>query len=356
MKSCSIFRHPRPKDFNFDHHNPYAFNRKELIIRFLSIVVISLISPLLFFDFAFSSAHYAGLFLVALVRTTLLWHGSMVIINFWTYKYSIFEEPVRLLISQLISLAGFVFLVVMGEIYSTEWVTNIPLPSQAKTELMITTQLITFLISTIYASFGFFIQWKQNLLKAQLLEKANIEAQYESLKSQVNPHFLFNSLNTLLSIVQGNENAERYIENLSEFMRYILKNRERQGVSLKEELEVAAQYSFLQQSRFPRKLLITFEVPEFYQAKLMPPLTLQMLIENAIKHNEISSENTLSIKIYVDEVQNLVVENSVKKKIDSEPSTGIGLNNIRDRYMILSGKRIIIQEDQNKFSVLLPLN
>ncbi|MBK7173349.1 MAG: histidine kinase [Bacteroidales bacterium] len=346
----------KPKDFIFEGPSPKSFHYREVVIRFLTILFLSVLSPLVFFGYDFRSDEYLGLFIISLLRTIALWHGSMLIINYWTTRYSIFEQPIRLLAAQFLTLALFVYLVAEGEIMSMKWFTGIELPFATKMELIITTQLITFLISSIYASVGFFMQWKQNLIRAQSLEKATIEAQYESLKNQVNPHFLFNSLNTLLSIVEGNANAERYIENLSEFMRYILKNRERQGVSLKEELEVAAQYSFLQQSRFPRRLMISFEVSEVYHEKMIPPLTLQMLIENAIKHNEISNENTLNIKVFVDGLNNLVVENTLKRKIDSEPSTGIGLKNIRDRYLILLGKQIIIQEDQNKFSVLLPLS
>jgi len=222
-------------------------------------------------------------------------------------------------------------------------------------DLLFMTLLITFLISSIYASIGFFMQWKQNLVKAQSLEKANLEAQYESLKTQVNPHFLFNSLNTLLSIVQGHAEAEKYIENLSEFMRYILKNRERNSVTLGEELEVAGQYAYLQKSRFQNKLQITMDVPEKYHLSPIPPLALQMLIENAIKHNEISTEHPLGIRLYVIDNEYLVVENTMRKKLDPEHSTGLGLKNIRDRYQFLLGKDILVKEENGKFIVCLPI-
>jgi two-component system, LytTR family, sensor kinase len=279
----------------------------------------------------------------------------MLIINYWTARFSIFKEPVKLLVFQFVMLAGFVFIIIKCEIIALKWARGEELPKMAQNELMTISLLITFLISSIYASVGFFIQWKKNLVKAKSLEKANLEAQFETLKTQVNPHFLFNSLNTLLSIVEGNAEAEQYIENLSEFMRYILKHRDTNGVLLNEELEVARQYAFLQQSRFNNKLQVHIDVPTKYDSYFIPPLTIQMLIENAIKHNEISNEKKLNISIFVDHDQNLVVENNLNKRMDEEISTGIGLKNIQSRYQFLIGKDIDFKETDGKFIVLLPL-
>jgi two-component system, LytTR family, sensor kinase len=138
-------------------------------------------------------------------------------------------------------------------------------------------------------------------------------------------------------------------------MRYILKNRDKQGVWLKEELEVTQQYVYLQKSRFAHKLTVDIAIPAKYYSYTVPPLTLQMLIENAIKHNEISNEHDLRIKIYIEDEVSLVVENTLRKKIDAEPSTGIGLQNIRNRYQFLFGKDIQIIEDDSRFRVVLPL-
>jgi two-component system, LytTR family, sensor kinase len=345
----------KSKDFIYDYTQHKPFRRREMVVRIVAILLISLYSPILFIPSPFLSSLFVKVYLVSILRTAILWHGSMLIINFWTSRYSIFKEPVKLLLFQTLMLAVFVVLVEKGELLILGWVTNSQLPKTDTNELMISAILITFLISAIYASVGFFMQWKKNLLRAQTLEKANIEAQYEALKTQVNPHFLFNSLNTLLSLVQGNNKAELYIENLSEFMRYILKNRDRNAVSIMEELEVARQYIYLQKSRFDQKLVVNINVQEKYHSAYLPPLTLQMLIENAIKHNEVSSEKSLTIDIYNDEKQNLIVENILQKKIDSEPSTGIGLKNIENRFQFLSGKNITVIQENGKFRVILPI-
>jgi hypothetical protein len=317
--------------------------------------MISLFSPLLFFPAPLLSEEFLKIYLVSVIRTAMLWHGSMLIINFSTSRYSIFREPAKLLIIQTVLLGFMVYLVIKAEVLALGWAQGKAVSASDAQGLMISAMLVTFLISSIYASVGFFLQWKLNLTRAQSLEKANLEAQYETLKTQVNPHFLFNSLNTLLTIVQGNQKAESYIENLSEFMRYILKTRDKKEVSMGEELEVAKQYVFLQKSRFGQKLIVEIDIPEKYYMVVIPPLTLQMLIENAIKHNEISSEKSLTIMIYVDDEDNLVVENVLQKKTDSEPSTGIGLKNIEQRFHLLAGKTISVTEADGKFKVKLPI-
>lgn len=344
-----------PKDFIIDNNYYVIFKKRELFFRFLLIVVIALISPTIDYGIPVTSAPFLKAALISILRTALLWHGSMYIIIFCTTTFSIFRQAVKLLVIQTLLLAVFVVLVELGEIYAMEIFAHQPLSSQEGKMLIFTSLLITFLISSIYASISFFMQWKENLLRAQNLEKSNLEAQYETLKAQVNPHFLFNSLNTLLSIVEGHTEAEKYIENLSEFMRYILKNRDKQGVLLKEELEVTRQYVYLQKSRFSQKLNVEIDIPEKYYSFTVPPLTLQMLIENAIKHNEISNENPLQIRLYMKDDLHLAVENTLRKKIDAEPSTGIGLKNIQSRYQFLFGKDIEITESDALFTVILPL-
>jgi two-component system, LytTR family, sensor kinase len=344
-----------PKDFTIDNNYYVIFRKREILIRFLLIIFIALISPTLDYGIPVTSAPFLKAALISFLRTALLWHGSMMIIIYCTSTFSIFRQAVKLMVIQLLLLSAFVVLVEMGEIYAMRVFAHQPLNMDEGKMLIFTSLLITFLISSIYASVSFFMQWKENLLKAQNLEKANLEAQYETLKAQVNPHFLFNSLNTLLSIVEGQAAAEKYIENLSEFMRYILKNRDKQGVTLNEELEVARQYVYLQKSRFSQKLKVDIEIPEKYNSFTVPPLTLQMLIENAIKHNEISNENALHIRVFMKDESHIAVENGLRKKTDAEPSTGIGLKNIQNRYQFLFGKDIEITESNTLFTVVLPL-
>jgi LytS/YehU family sensor histidine kinase len=211
------------------------------------------------------------------------------------------------------------------------------------------------MISSIYASVAFFIEWKENLLRTQALEKANLEARYDTLRNQVNPHFLFNSLNTLLMLVNDNPVASKYVESISEIMRYMLQSRDKEAVLLRDELKIASDYVFVQQSRFGDKLQVEFDVPEKFYHYAIPPLALQMLLENAIKHNVVSKDNPLHVKVYIAENLFIVIENSVKAKIDKDPSTGVGLENIRNRYIHLTGKDILVKQENGRFVVMLPL-
>ena len=329
--------------------------KRELIIRYIGIAVISFIFT--FFDLAYvkGSSSFFAAYALSFVRTTLIWTGSMYIINYSITKFSMFTETAKLILFQVSVLSVFVILVELAEIFVIEKFFKISLTRNEKSSLMVIALIITFMISAIYASAAFFIQWKQNLLRSQALEKANLEARYDTLRNQVNPHFLFNSLNTLLMLVQDNPVASRYVESISEIMRYMLQTRDKDAVLLRDELKIARDYVFIQQSRFGDKLNVDFDVPESFYHYAIPPLALQMLLENAVKHNVVSKENPLFVRVFVAENLLLVVENTVKDKIDKDASTGVGLENIQNRYLHLTGKNIFVRRDAGKFTVMLPL-
>lgn len=327
----------------------------ELIIRFVGILVISVVSVLIDTAFAHRQAGLLISFLVSFFRVAIIWNGSMLIIQYAIGKYSMFKETFKLIVFQVLALSVFVLLVEFGEILVVENILKIPLNNASKTTLITGSLLITFMISAIYASAAFFIQWKENLLRTQALEKDNLEARYDTLRNQVNPHFLFNSLNTLLMLVGDNPVASKYVESISEIMRYMLQTSNKDAVLLRDELKIARDYVFIQQSRFGDKLKVDFDVPENFFHYAIPPLSLQMLLENAIKHNVVSKDDPLFVKVSVQQNQFIAIENTVKAKIDKEPSTGVGLENIRNRYLHLTGKPIHVKQEHGKFLVLLPL-
>jgi hypothetical protein len=328
---------------------------KEILIRLVGITVVSAIAVFVDFGYSDGASGFIKAFLLSFVRTALLWNGSMFIIQYAMSRYSLFKETAKLIISQVVGLSVFVVLVELGEIYAVEKLLKVTMTQSGKTALIVGSLLITFMISSIYASVAFFIQWKENLLRTQALEKANLEARYDTLRNQVNPHFLFNSLNTLLMLVNDNPVASKYVESISEIMRYMLQSRDKEAVLLRDELKIARDYVFIQQSRFGDKLQVDFDVPEKYYHYATPPLALQMLLENAIKHNVVSKEDPLKVKVYIHENQFIVIENTVKAKIDKDPSTGVGLENIHNRYFHLAGKNIVVKQENGKFVVMLPL-
>lgn len=192
----------------------------------------------------------------------------------------------------------------------------------------------------------------------EAMKKEKMEYQYETLKSQINPHFLFNSFNTLITIIEDSqEKAVDYVETLSDYFRSMLNYRDKDVIRLDEELEIVSAYFYLQQKRFGEHLKLTINVTsndkeEFY----VPPLSIQLLVENAIKHNAVSHETPLQIDISINNSnQFLVVSNNLNPKKTHDPSTGIGLNNIFSRYKILTEQDVTVIRTDKQFIVELPL-
>ena len=197
---------------------------------------------------------------------------------------------------------------------------------------------------------------EQQLHKNALLQRERLKGQFETLRNQINPHFLFNSFNTLIStIAKDKDQAIDYVEQLSDYFRIILEQREKEVITLKEELELADRYLFLQKQRFGDNLVVIRTIPDELMDSLIPPMTIQLLVENAIKHNIISRLKPLTIELYVSD-NFLIVSNTLQEKMQKEPSTGVGLNNIVHRYLILFKKEVIVVKNENRFEVHLPLN
>lgn len=221
-------------------------------------------------------------------------------------------------------------------------------------EIAVITLIITFVISLVVHSYSFLVNWKKTLIDAEKFQKESIKAQYESLKNQVNPHFLFNSLNALTNLVYDSpDKAVKFIKQLSEVYRYVLETREKEIVPLSEELRFLESYLFLQQIRFGDKLQVEIHMEGI--ASGVAPLALQMLIENAIKHNEVSEDNPLHIKVYSDKSSIVVENNKQKKTVLKEDSPGLGLENIRRRYAFLNSAEMSVEDTPEKFIVRLPI-
>jgi sensor histidine kinase YesM len=218
---------------------------------------------------------------------------------------------------------------------------------------IIFTILITLFITAIYESIFFYRQWKYNFSESVRLEKDNLEAKYDALRARINPHFLFNSLNSLTTMVENNRDAVDYIHNLSELMRYMLKSGEKELVLLRDEISILKMYIHLQQMRFPETLEIRLDVDERYYHFAVPPLSLQMLVENCLKHNIISRDKPLKVEITADK-ESIIVLNNLQRKSGVE-SSGQGLKNISGRYRFFTSRKVEINENGQIFKVVLPL-
>ncbi|MFQ5446867.1 MAG: sensor histidine kinase, partial [Saprospiraceae bacterium] len=193
-------------------------------------------------------------------------------------------------------------------------------------------------------------------LEKERLVKENVQSQLESLRNQVNPHFFFNSLNTLAYLIpEDPAKAENFVQKLSKAYRYILEIRDKQLVTLEEELVFLDSYTCLLQERFGENLLVKVDAPEEILPYKLVPLSLQMLFENAIKHNVISTQSPLVIEVFVENTDRLVVKNNLQRKNQTMPSTKVGLENISRRYKLVSDHEVEVIMTQQSFIVILPL-
>ncbi len=211
-------------------------------------------------------------------------------------------------------------------------------------------------ITHVYETVFLVKEAESDQLKKEQLERARAEAELEALKNQVDPHFIFNSLNTLSHLIEDRpDKAKQFNDNLAEIYRYILQNKARDLVQLKEEVDFVNHYFALLQIRFERAVQLQLSVNETQSEQyLIPPISLQILVENAIKHNEFSDQSPLRIEI---ELLNdtLTVKNEIRKKQLRKPSSGIGLKNLNERYELITHMKMVIREAEKDFVVALPI-
>jgi hypothetical protein len=198
---------------------------------------------------------------------------------------------------------------------------------------------------------------KQNItLENEQLKREALQSQYESLKNQLSPHFLFNSLTALKTLIdEDSSKAQNYVNSLSKALRYTLQSNEKRLVTLGEEMKFMDSYLYLIRMRYDANLVVKTDIDEGLMQSLLPPLTLQTLVENAIKHNEVSSRKPLLIEIMSTGNYKVVVRNNIQKKLTGEEGTGIGLTNLSKQFRLLIGHDIIIRSDDGCFIVELQL-
>jgi len=218
-----------------------------------------------------------------------------------------------------------------------------------------TALIITIAVSMFFHAFYFYQELQKRKIKEQKVIAGTASAKFDALKNQLDPHFLFNSLNVLTSLIDENpDSAQKFTTSLSKVYRYVLEQKGKALVTVDEELEFAKTYMSLLKMRFEDSII--FEMPEQAsnpEAKVVP-LSLQLLLENAVKHNMVTSSKPLHIKIYESNGV-LVVENNLQPKQIVKKSSGVGLDNIRQRYNLLTDKKVNINQQAKSFAVAIPL-
>lgn len=227
-------------------------------------------------------------------------------------------------------------------------------PLVIQSDYFISLLVVTFIISLFMHGRQFLMNYRQSIIAQEELKRTQLATRFESLQNQVNPHFLFNSLNVLSNLVYKDVDlSAKFIEQLALVYRYVLEAQNHEVVKLDREREMLDAYLFLLQIRFGEQLEVAIDLPSTNE-EVIPPLTLQLLAENAVKHNIISRKNPLQFQV-LKEGEEIVVRNTLQPKQQKQESLGIGLKNVRERYLLLSDKTIQITDEGEWFEVRLPI-
>jgi hypothetical protein len=295
-------------------------------------------------------------FAYTILLAFVIWQGNRYLLFTLRTYFDWFNKPVKKIIVLLFAISFYTipisFLLLTGWYYIfAEGKVNWNTVSITTLIIMICVIFITHVYETVFLV----KESESEMVKNAQLEKAKAQAELEALKTQIDPHFIFNSLNTLSHLIEDNPaKAKQFNDNMAEVYRYILHNKGKELVLLREEISFIRDYFSLLKIRFENAVQLNLNIPtNLYDQYLIPPISLQILIENAIKHNEFSDFSPLIIDIgFANDA--LIATNETKRKILRKASSGIGLRNLNERYKLLIDKSIDIH-DEAKFSVTLPI-
>jgi LytS/YehU family sensor histidine kinase len=323
------------------------------------IPVLSFIIPIVFMGCRFGRYPLFSWekYLTTVIITTSIWLGNRQIMIYSRQKYPLFKDVRTRLIFQ--SSYMLLFTIVINNLLGTilnhfDYGFKIPgidmLISSNAASIFCTSTVIA-----IYESIYFMNELKTSVEESENLKRESLSAQLNALRSQVNPHFLFNNLNTLCSLIPENpKHAVDFVQQLSKVYRHILEVKDEKSILLKDELDLLKAYTFLLKTRFDKNLDVTIDIPTEKLQKRIVPMSLQILMENAIKHNIVSADKPLHIDISTIN-GSLVVSNNLQMKNQVNECTGIGLDNIRNRYKLISEKPVNVTTNNNNFTVSIPL-
>jgi hypothetical protein len=322
-----------------------------------TFVNVLLMEALPFYGLPVAQGYVLLLFVVSVV---LIWEGNRLIeINLLAIRRAVRWRPHPLLLAFLLSLP--LTLVAVGGpalLLGRYGQVLPPGKLQLGLKLMLAVGFrINLFLNTINASMFFLRELRLSQVEAEQFKKISLQAQFQSLKDQVNPHFLFNNLNVLSALLYQNVNlAGEFLQQLSKVYRYVLQNQEKEVVEVAAELEFMESYAYLLRARFRDSLRIDIAVPAVLRSCYTVPVALQMLLENALKHNVSSRSRPLLIEVFATpNHEQLVVRNTLQPKASVEPSTHLGLENIRRRYGFISAVPVEVECDATSFTVRLPL-
>jgi two-component system, LytTR family, sensor kinase len=335
------------------------------LVSLIMIPVTAFFIPIVFFGIRIGRTpeYDWRMFVTTIITTSVIWIGNRYILIWARTRYPQFPKVKKRLWVQSLVMLGFTLLATNTLGYYLHGFCGLGdtanYPGRSLADVVINSNNAAFFcsitVAAIYESKYLSKKLMESLEEQEMLKRENLHAQLNALKTQVNPHFLFNNLNTLASLIpEDPKQAVAFVQQLSKVYRHILEVKDEKSISLKDELEVLEAYAFLLKTRFGNNLTIDIAVPAEKMKHNIVPLSLQLLMENAIKHNVVSMSKPLRIDVYSVN-GSLVVRNNLQKKNQLSESTGIGLDNIRNRYRLLGDRQVMVTENENSFTVSIPL-
>jgi len=287
----------------------------------------------------------------------LLWIGNAWISKYLDDKLPWLEYGTVRLFSQLASGLIYSLLVINISYISLKSLFTTDPPSITQIIVMNTYGVLIILpVISIYFGFHFLRSWRKSELETEKYQKESIKSQLEALKNHLDPHFLFNNLNILSSLIdKDKDQSQAYLEKFAEIYRVILQSNVTEVIPLSKEIDFINAYIYLIKIRFEENIDISTDLDSSVKSKMLPPLTLQMLVENAIKHNIITESKPLKIEITSNRSQSLIVKNNLNPKPTAKNDSGSGLENIENRYAYFTNEKIKLKNDGNYFTVEVPL-
>ena len=306
---------------------------------------------------AFTSWEIKFSYLYTIGIALVVWEGNRYLLFTLRAYFDWLNKPIRKISALLLAITFYTIpisaLLLIGWYHIFQkGIVNWNIVTTATLMIMICVIFITHVYETVFLV----KQAESDQLKKEQLERARVEAELEALKNQIDPHFIFNSLNTLSYLIEDRpDKAMQFNDNLAEVYRYILQNKSRDLVLLREEMDFLENYFSLLKIRFEHAVQLSIPSDaRMFEQFLVPPISLQVLMENAIKHNEFSDEAPLSITVTMQD-DFLVVRNKIRPKTLRKPSSKIGLQNLDERYKLITKKPITIDRTSDEFIVHLPL-
>jgi hypothetical protein len=330
--------------------------------RFLGVPVIGLMGHIIFFNRNDTGPERFGfltIYMLSMLETVLLWEVNRLIVIYFRKKYVGLKHTAKRIVHTLVVCILFTIVLRTVNIYlydrSFFWGYRFPLEGYLHS--IFVAILFVVIIAGIYEGIYYFRMWKNTAVEAEALRAENLQTELDLLKVQLDPHFLFNSLGSLSSLIdEDTSRAKAFLEQMSMVYRYLLQSHDRSLTTLDEEIGFIRAYIQLLKTRFGEGLQVTLSQSlSKYADYYIPPLTIQLLVENAVKHNIVAASKPLQVNIFSDNKENLSVENNLQRKNSSVISHKKGLANIVAKYTYMKRPSVTIEESDHYFRVTVPL-